>query len=55
MLRLDLIDKMTISNDTNKTFYYYKNYSNWPDGFMFADLKAQLLFFKDFISLNQKS
>lgn len=48
MLRLDLVDKINTNKDANKTYFFYYNYSNWPDGFMFADLKSQFLFVKDF-------
>lgn len=48
MLRLDLVDKMNINKDAIKTYYFYNNCSNWPDGFMFADLKSQFLFVKDY-------
>jgi len=47
MLRLDLVNEMNINGDSNKLFYFYKNIQDWPNGFMFAEFKAQFIFVKD--------
>ncbi|GAA4053402.1 hypothetical protein [Flavobacterium chungnamense] len=47
MLRLDLLEQVTINNDSSKGYYFYSYPQDWPNGFMFAEFKAQFIFVKD--------
>ncbi|GAA4074239.1 hypothetical protein GCM10022389_19730 [Flavobacterium cheonanense] len=52
MLRLDLLEQVTINNDSSKGYYFYSYPQDWPNGFMFSEFKAQFIFVKDY---NQKT
>ncbi|RAR73721.1 hypothetical protein [Flavobacterium aciduliphilum] len=47
MLRLDLLEQVTINNDSSKGYYFYSYPQDWPNGFMFADFKTQFILLKD--------
>ena len=47
MLRLDLLEQVTINNVSSKGYYFYSYPQNWPNGFMFADFKTQFILLKD--------